>query len=245
MCIRDRYDVVKDPCTKFPCLVFESVEGTELEVVKLHLTDYEIRYYMYELLKALDYCSSRGIMHRDVKPENIIVNRQKKSVRLIDWGLSEFYFPEDYYSLSVSSLNYKAPELLTNDERYHYSLDIWSLGCTFAEMIFKKEIFLNACTKAGQLAKIAKVLGSEGLLKAVSKYKLEPKKSFMRGIKKYPKKPFTEFINKKNKNLVNDHALDLLEKMLTYDKNERITAKDAMKHPYFDSIRDDVEIVLC
>jgi len=230
------YDVIKDPDTKIASLVFKSVSGDELEKVKLELTDYEVRYYLYELLRALDYCNSRGIMHRDIKPENIIINRETKSMNLIDWGLAEFYFAEDEMSLSISTLNYKAPEILINDGYYHYSVDMWSLGCTFAEMLFKKEIFLNGNSKPDQLVKIAKLCGSEELFKVINKYELEPDKDYIERIKNFPKQPLTKFINKNNTELVNDHALDLLEKMLTYDKNERITAKDAMQHPYFDPV---------
>jgi casein kinase II subunit alpha len=57
------------------------------------LTDFDIRYYMYEILKALDYCHSKGITHRDVKPHNIMIDHANRKLRLIDWGLAEFYHP--------------------------------------------------------------------------------------------------------------------------------------------------------
>eukprot|EP00826_Nyctotherus_ovalis_P003101 TRINITY_DN10623_c0_g1_i14.p1 TRINITY_DN10623_c0_g1~~TRINITY_DN10623_c0_g1_i14.p1 ORF type:complete len:334 (+),score=102.58 TRINITY_DN10623_c0_g1_i14:150-1151(+) len=235
------YDVIKDHAINTPSLVFESINGEELEKVKQSLTDDEVRHYLYELLRALDYSNSKGVMHRDIKPENIVVNRETTSVRLIDWGLAEFYLPHKDYSLSVSTLNYKAPELLINDTHYHYSLDVWSLGCVFAEMLFRRGIFLDGSSKPGQLMAMVRVLGSEGLAEVIAKYKLKPGQEFMCRFKNFPKIPFTQFINKKNEELVNDCALDLLEKMLTYDKNKRITPKDAMQHPYFDSVVKDTE----
>jgi len=57
------------------------------------LADWDVRYYMYQLLKALNYCHSQGIMHRDVKPHNIVIDHERHELRLIDWGLAEFYFP--------------------------------------------------------------------------------------------------------------------------------------------------------
>lgn len=77
-------------------------------------------------------------MHRDVKPQNIMFDCLSKKFRLIDWGLAEFYQPNKTYNVRVASRFYKSPELLIEDTLYHYSLDIWSAGCSLAEMIFGK-----------------------------------------------------------------------------------------------------------
>jgi casein kinase II subunit alpha len=86
-------DVVRDPQSKTPSLVFEYVNNTDFKVLYPTLTDYDIRYYIFELLKALDYCHSNGVMHRDVKPHNVMIDHDKRQLRLIDWGLAEFYHP--------------------------------------------------------------------------------------------------------------------------------------------------------
>lgn len=62
-------------------------------------TDFDIRYYIFELLKALEYCHSNGIMHRDVKPHNVMIDHEKRQLRLIDWGLAEFYHPGREYNV--------------------------------------------------------------------------------------------------------------------------------------------------
>ena len=107
------------------------------------MSDLEIRYYLFELLKALDFCHSRGIIHRDVKPQNIIVDPKKKILKLIDWGLAEFYHPGQDYNVRVASRYFKGPELLVDNIYYDYSLDIWSTGAMMASMIFKKEPFFQ------------------------------------------------------------------------------------------------------
>lgn len=136
-------DVVRDPLTKTPAIITEFVDtgGNDFRQLYQTFTDYDIRYYMYEILKALDYCHSKGIMHRDVKPHNIMIDHANRKLRLIDWGLAEFYHPGQEYNVRVASRYFKGPELLVDMQTYDYSLDIWSLGCMFAGMIFKKEPF--------------------------------------------------------------------------------------------------------
>lgn len=81
-------------------------------------------------------------MHRDVKPHNIMIDHSKKELRLIDWGLAEYYFPGKDYNVRVASRYFKGPELLVDYQYYDYSLDIWSLGVMFAGMVYLNLNFL-------------------------------------------------------------------------------------------------------
>ncbi|EGR30332.1 hypothetical protein IMG5_134810 [Ichthyophthirius multifiliis] len=235
-------DVVRDSASKTPALIFEYVENVDFRSLFPQLTDYEIRYYLYELMKALDYCHSKGIMHRDIKPQNIIVDPKNKILKLIDWGLAEFYHPEQNYNVRVASRYFKGPELLVDQNYYDYSLDIWSSGVMFASMIFKKEPFFQGADNQDQLVKIAKVLGTEDLHKYIKKYDLVLDPLYNKILGNYPKKPWNKFTNDENKQLCNDQAIDLLSKMLIYDHAQRITPKDAMEHPYFDIVKGTNQI---
>jgi casein kinase II subunit alpha len=135
----------------------------------------------------------------------------------------------------VASRYYKGPELLVDDRLYHYSLDMWSTGCTMAGMIFRIETFFKGSDNFDQLFKIVKALGSESLVKYLDKYGLglpNEVKNLMKN-REFPKIPWSNFVNDRNRAYANDEAMDLLEQMLKFDKNERITPKQAMQHPYF------------
>jgi casein kinase II subunit alpha len=151
-------DITRDPVSKTPSLVFEYVNNIDFKVLYPNLSDYDVRFYIFELLKALEFCHSNGIMHRDVKPHNVMIDPEKRQLRLIDWGLAEFYHPGQEYNVRVASRYFKGPELLVDFQLYDYSLDMWSLGCMFAGIIFKKEPFFHGHDNYDQLVKIAKVI---------------------------------------------------------------------------------------
>ena len=122
-----------------------------------YLTEYEIKYYLYHLLIGLDSLHSCGIMHRDVKPRNVLINRyhgminKKKNIidqkppplMLIDLGLADFYFPNTKYNVRVASRHYKSPELLLGYVYYDYAIDMWSVGCILAGLLMRREPFFR------------------------------------------------------------------------------------------------------
>jgi len=137
------FDVLRDPVSKTPNLIFEFIPNVETKILSRDFDLIDIQLYMFKLLEALDFSHAHGIMHRDVKPLNIVINHEERDLRLIDWGLADFYHPDQEYNVRVASRYYKGPELLVEDKQYHYSLDIWSLGCTLASWFCKIDTFFK------------------------------------------------------------------------------------------------------
>lgn len=204
------------------------------------LSSFEIQVLLYKLLKAIQSCHSRGIMHRDIKPRNVLYKGRGSScvLKIIDLGLSDFYFPKREYNPSVASRHYKCPELLVEYAYYDYGIDIWSAGCILAGLVFRSEPFLNGADSMDQLSCIAAVVGSEAILKWTTKFYIPLNKAVRAAIGSYPKTSLTDFITSSNKGLCTPEVIDLIEKMLTVDHTDRITVDECLEHPYFDKVRD-------
>jgi casein kinase II subunit alpha len=152
--------------------------------------------------------------------------------------LAEFYHPGKEYNVRVASRYFKGPELLVDLQDYDYSLDMWSLGCMFAGMIFRKEPFFAGHDNYDQLVRIAKVLGTDELYAYLNKYRIELDPNFEQLIGRHSRKPWNKYVTVENQHLVSTEAIDFLDKLLRYDHQERITAKEAQDHPYFAALKE-------
>ncbi|KAH7099236.1 Pkinase-domain-containing protein [Auriculariales sp. MPI-PUGE-AT-0066] len=231
-------DVVREPVSKTSAFITEFVDNMDFRHLYPKLTDLDVRYYMFQLFRALEWAHERGIMHRDVKPHNMMIDHSRRKLRLIDWGLAEFYHPGEAYNVRVSSRCFKGPELLVGFEYYDYSLDMWCSGCVFASIIFRKEPFFHGRDNYDQLVRIAKVLGTDGLFAYLHQYNIELDQIFDDILGRYERKPWTKFVTAENSRYISNEGIDFLDGLLKYDHAARFTATEALAHRFFDPIRN-------
>ncbi|CAF2968078.1 unnamed protein product [Rotaria sp. Silwood2] len=195
----------------------------EFNQIKEQFLQYEVQQSIDNIINSITENHSSTTFDR----------KQICQLRLIDWGLAEFYHPNQEYNVRVASRYFKGPELLVDYQYYDYSLDMWSLGCMLASMIFRKEPFFHGHDNYDQLVRIAKVLGTDELYEYLEKYQIELDPRFNEILGRHSRKRWERFVHSENQHLVSQEALDFLDKLLRYDHNDRLTAKEAMDHPYF------------
>uniref|UniRef100_H2NUS1 cyclin-dependent kinase n=2 Tax=Pongo abelii TaxID=9601 RepID=H2NUS1_PONAB len=197
----------------------DSTPGSELP---LHL----IKSYLFQLLQGVSFCHSHRVIHRDLKPQNLLIN-ELGAIKLADFGLARaFGVPLRTYTHEVVTLWYRAPEILLGSKFYTTAVDIWSIGCIFAEMVTRKALFPGD-SEIDQLFRIFRMLGT-------------PSEDTWPGVTQLPdyKGSFPKWTRKELEEIVPNlepEGRDLLMQLLQYDPCQRITAKTALAHPYFSS----------
>jgi len=192
-----------------------------------------VRSFMYQLLKGTAFCHENRVLHRDLKPQNLLINR-KGELKLGDFGLARaFGVPVNTFSNEVVTLWYRAPDVLLGSRTYSTSIDVWSCGCIFAEMISGVPLFRGRDNQ-DQLLNIMRIIGTPDD-RTLRKLATESPEIQLKQFPRYAKVPLQNILPK-----ASPQAIDLLERLLQFDPSKRLSASDALRHPYFQSFPSQV-----
>nr|XP_023883740.1 glycogen synthase kinase-3 homolog MsK-3-like [Quercus suber]POE71251.1 glycogen synthase kinase-3 like msk-3 [Quercus suber] len=217
-------------------LVLEYVPETVYRVIRHYKKMHQrmpliyVKIYFYQICRALAYIHNTvGVCHRDVKPQNLLVNPHTHQVKLCDFGSAKVLVSGETNISYICSRYYRAPELIFGATQYTSAIDMWSAGCVLAELLLGEPLFSGE-SAVDQLVEIIKVLGTPTReeIKCMNPNYTEFK---FPHIKAYP-------LHKIFHKRVPPEAVDLVSRLLQYSPNLRTTALEAMVHPFFDELRD-------
>jgi cyclin-dependent kinase len=187
--------------------------------------------FLYQLLTGVAYCHHHRILHRDLKPPNLLINREGQ-LKLADFGLARaFGIPVRSYTHEVVTLWYRAPDVLMGSRKYSTPVDIWSVGCIFAEMSNGRPLVAGT-SESDQLDRIFRLLGTPTLRDYPTMMDLPEYTNAVVNATPYPPPPALQSLVPALPAL----GVDLLSRMLQYDPSRRITAQAALEHAFFDSM---------
>ncbi|XP_065830899.1 mitogen-activated protein kinase 1-like [Oscarella lobularis] len=202
-----------------------------------HLSNDHVCYFLYQILRGLKYIHSANVLHRDLKPSNLLVNTTC-DLKICDFGLARIVDLEHdhkgFLTEYVATRWYRAPEIMLNSKGYSKSIDIWSVGCILGEMLSNRPLFPGK-HYLDQLNHILGIVGSPTAedLDCIFNDKA---RSYLQNLPFKPKVPWSRIYPK-----ATPLALDLLERMLTFNPNNRITVDAALAHPYMEQYYDPAD----
>ncbi|EKM81834.1 hypothetical protein AGABI1DRAFT_54872 [Agaricus bisporus var. burnettii JB137-S8] len=207
------------------------------------LTNEHVQYFIYQILRGrMKYIHSASVIHRDLKPGNLLVNANCE-LKICDFGLSRGFdsAPDEntpHLTEYVATRWYRAPEIMLAFRRYNVAIDVWSIGCILAELLMQKPLFKGK-DYVDQLNKIFDVLGSpeEYIMQKIGS---ERAQAYVRSLPFKKTVPFRKLMPD-----ADPQALDLLNKILTFDPSERISVLQALEHPWLSTYHDPDDEPTC
>lgn len=212
-------------------LVFEYCEHTVLDILEKHpkgVPDHTTKRILWQTLQAINFCHQHNCIHRDVKPENILLTKDG-IVKLCDFGFARTLSPGENYTDYVATRWYRAPELLVGDTQYGPAVDVWAVGCVGAELM-RGEALWPGKSDVDQLYLIRKTVG-DLIPRHMQIFKTN---DFFTGIT-IPEPEVSEPLETKLPADISIEAFDFTKCCLDKDPQKRATCDQLFRHPYFDS----------
>ncbi|XWS53231.1 hypothetical protein CRYUN_Cryun11dG0140100 [Craigia yunnanensis] len=219
--------------------------ATELMDTDLHqiirsnqgLSEEHCQYFLYQILRGLKHIHSANVIHRDLKPSNLVLNANC-DLKICDFGLARPTAENEFMTEYVVTRWYRAPELLLNSSDYTSAIDVWSVGCIFMELMNRKPLFPGK-DHVHQMRLLTELLGTPtepdlGFLRN------EDARRYIRQLPAHPRQPLANVFPH-----VHPLAIDLIERMLTFDPTRRITVEEALAHPYLERLHDIADEPVC
>lgn len=234
-------DIIRAPSIDQMKDVYIVQDLMETDLYKLlktqHLSNDHICYFLYQILRGLKYIHSANVLHRDLKPSNLLLNTTC-DLKICDFGLARVADPDHdhtgFLTEYVATRWYRAPEIMLNSKGYTKSIDIWSVGCILAEMLSNRPIFPGK-HYLDQLNHILGILGSPSQedLNCIINLKA---RNYLLSLPLRCKVPWNRLFPN-----ADPKALDLLDKMLTFNPHKRIEVEEALAHPYLEQYYDPTD----
>ncbi|KAJ7224365.1 kinase-like protein [Mycena pura] len=216
-------------------IFMEPMEADLHQIIKSGqtLTNEHVQYFVYQILRGMKYIHSSRVIHRDLKPGNLLVNADCE-LKICDFGLSRGFEDASHLTEYVATRWYRAPEIMLGFREYDTAIDVWSIGCILAELLSSQPIFKGK-DYVDQLKKILDVLGSpeETVLQKIASDKA---RAYVRSLPISKKRPFHKILP-----TADMQALELLSHMLTFDPDQRFTVTEVLEHPWLSGYHEPEE----
>lgn len=236
LCLQEAY-VAGDEASFQDVYIVTDFLDTDMNTVirsKQRISEDHLKYFIYQILRGMKYVHSAGVVHRDLKPANILVNINC-DVKICDFGLARGVgggSKETQVEMTdyVVTRWYRPPEILLMNKHYSYVVDVWSIGCIFAELVQRRPLFAGK-DYLSQLSMICETLGSPNAASLGFVEKPEAQ-AYLLSLENKPRRPFSSFL------AVTGDAESFLERMLEFEPEKRATTEELLAHPFMGPLHD-------